>query len=384
MPEVLILGAGVIGTSIAFHLASRGVTDVAVLDRGSVGEGGSGRSSALIRMHYTFAPEVRLAVTSLEYFRNWRHIVGRPGTFRQTGFVRLVGPGESERLWRNVAMQRELGVEVEVVAPDGLRALVPGWNVDDVELAAYEPGSGYGDGAATAGDFLARAREIGVDYRPSTRVRSIRIHDGRVAGVETDRGAVDAPVVVVAAGPWSPPLLSSAGVGLPIEPEFHVVAVLRMGEGSGDPGLACIDSVTATYLRPEGQGLALVGDFSGERGSDPDAFPDRAPEEALVELVGRASRRVPALAEAGLAGGVTGVYDMTPDARPLLGRVGPDGLLVAAGFSGMGFKISPAVGLGMAELILDGEARSVDLASFDPMRFERGRPIEAEFEYAQD
>lgn len=384
MPRVAIVGAGITGASIAFHLARRGLTDVAVLERGAVAEGGTGRSSALVRMHYSFPAEVRLAVVSLEYFRKWPELVGRPGAFHPTGFVRLVGPGEEGLLRCNVQMQRRLGAEVELVGRDRLRELAPTWDVDDVELAAYEPGSGYGDGAVAAGDLLAVARELGVDYRPSTRVEAIGVRDGSVTGVDTDRGRVEAPIVVMAAGPWSSRLLLSAGVQLPIEPEHHVVAVLRLPEGAAGIGPACIDSVSATYFRSEAGGAALVGDFSGIRGSDPDALPDRVPEGALVELVGRAARRAPILAESGLARGVTGVYDMSPDARPMLGRAGPEGLYVAVGFSGMGFKIAPAVGLGMTELILDGRARSVDLEPFDPSRFDRGRPIMAEFEYAAD
>ncbi len=384
MAGVAILGAGITGASVAFHMARRGFTDVVVLERGGVAQGGTGRSSALIRMHYSLPAEVCLAVTSLRYFRDWPQLVGRPGAFHRTGFVRIVGAGEADRLRRNVRMQRELGAEVELVARDRLRELAPGWDVDDVELAAYEPGSGYGDGAVAAGDLLSVARELGVDYRPSTRVRSIRVRNDRVSGVETEHGPVEAPVVLVAAGPWSPPLLASAGVRLPIEPEHHVVAVLRLPEGSAGVGPACIDSVTATYFRPEARGMALVGDFVGTRGADPDGFPDRASEDALVELVGRAAHRAPVLAESGLSRGVTGVYDMSPDARPLLGPVGPAGLFVAVGFSGMGFKIGPAVGLGMAELILEGCSRSVDLDAFDPSRFEQGRPIVAEFGYAED
>jgi glycine/D-amino acid oxidase-like deaminating enzyme len=383
VPDVIIVGAGITGTSIAFHLATRSSLGVLLVDRAGVAEGGTGRSSALIRMHYTFPPEVRLALRSLDMFRRWPELVGRPSSFHRTGFVRLVGPGESERLRRNVEMQRALGAEVELLTRDRLSELAPAWAVDEVELAAYEADSGYGDGAVAAGDLLARARELGVIYRPSTCVRGLRVHGGRVTGVETDGGPIEASVVVAAAGPWSPPLLASAGVELPIEPEHHVVAVLGPPSGSPALGPACIDSVTGTYFRPEGTELALVGDFRGTRGPDPDGFPDRADEDALLELVERASRRVPAFASSGLVRAVTGVYDMTPDMRPLLGPVGPDGLYVAVGFSGMGFKIAPAVGLGMAELITGGE-RSVDLEPFDPQRFERRRPIVADLGYAED
>jgi glycine/D-amino acid oxidase-like deaminating enzyme len=194
-------------------------------------------------------------------------------------------------------------------------------------------------------------------------------------------------MVVVAAGVWSAPLLATAGVGLPIETELHHVAVLAHDPGQGTP-VACIDSTTATYFRPEAGGaMTLVGGFTGPRGMDPDAAPATAAAAPgdLAALVQAASRRVPALAGAGIAAGVTGVYDMTPDARPLLGRpAGVAGLIVAAGFSGMGFKIAPAAGEGIAGLIAGPPDGSTDLTPFRPGRFADGHPIEAPNPYSDD
>jgi sarcosine oxidase subunit beta len=381
MPEIVIVGAGVIGASTAFHLAERGAGPVTVLDARRAGEGMSSRSSALVRMHYTFEPEVRLAVRSLEYFRDWPDRVGRPSPFTRCGFVRIVGPGESGPLRENVGMQRACGADVRLIGPDELGDLEPGWSVGDVEVAAYEPDGGYGDGAVVAGDFLSRAREMGAGYRPNTPVRALAVTGDRVRGVVTDAGEVAADVVVVAVGPWTAPLVAGAGVELPIETEYHEVAVLRQAPGGPAVRTACIDSGTSTYFRPEGAGGVLVGDFAGPRGASPDDFPQTAGTDSLAELIGRAAKRVPALEGAGLAGGTTGVYDMTPDARPLLGGwPGLDGLVIAAGFSGMGFKISPAVGHALAAAILDG----ADLSPFRPSRFAEGKPIVPPHPYADD
>jgi glycine/D-amino acid oxidase-like deaminating enzyme len=150
-------------------------------------------------------------------------------------------------------------------------------------------------------------------------------------------------------------------------------------------GCACIDSVTSTYFRPDGPDKFLVGDFYGKRPVDPDDFPQRASDESLEELIERACWRIPKLENAEVMRGVTGVYDMTPDCRPLLGEIpGIDGLYVCAGFSGMGFKISPAIGLVMSELLLDGSASTVDIRALGPNRFVEGRPIKAEYEYVDD
>ncbi len=383
--DILILGAGVIGASTAFHLARRRPGRVMVLERSGVAHGGSGRSSALIRMHYSYPLEVQLAVKSLETFRHWPEIVGGPDDFRQTGFIRIVPAPETDRLRANVAMQQELGVNTRLITRQELRELQPAWRVDDVELAAYEPDSGYGDGAGVATGFLARARELGVEYRPGVQVTSLRVEGDRVRGVETAAGLIEAPVVLVATGPWTRPLLEPIGVTLPLETEYHEVAFLKNPPALPSVGAACIDSILHLYFRPEVGGLTLVGSFYGPRGADPDHFPESPSKESLAAMAAGVTSRIPALEEAGVAFGVTGIYDMSPDSRPLLGEVsGVAGLHVAVGFSGMGFKISPAVGLLMSELLLDGRASSLDITPLRPGRFAEGRPIIAPYAYHCD
>jgi glycine/D-amino acid oxidase-like deaminating enzyme len=373
------------GASIAFHLAQRKAGRVLVLDKEHVGSGGSGRSSALIRMHYSFPAEVQLALVSLRMFERWEELVGERTLFQKTGFVRIVHPDEIERLRSNVEMQRRLGANVHVISQQELRDLEPDWTVDEVEYAAYEPDSGYGDGAGVANDFLARARESGVSYVPRTRVKGFVVKSGQILGVDTDQGEIHAKTVVAAAGPWSRPLFENVGYEIPIETEYHQVAILKNAPDMRSGGCACIDSGTATYFRPDGPDKFLVGDFYGTRPIDPDNFPQRASDESLEELIERACRRVPKLQNAEVMRGVTGVYDMTPDSRPLLGEVpGIAGLYVCAGFSGMGFKISPAIGLVMSELLLDGGGKTVDISAFCPSRFAEQRPIKAEFEYVDD
>jgi sarcosine oxidase subunit beta len=383
--DIVILGAGVMGASIAFQLALRRAGRIVVIDKDHVGRGGSGRSSALIRMHYSFPPEVELALISLRMFQNWQEIVGQPGDFRKTGFVRIVHPNEMERLKQNVEMQRELGARVELITGHELHELEPDWNVDDVELAAYEPDSGYGDGTGVAGDLLTRARDLGVNYFSRTLATSCMVEAGRVVGVTTGQGKISTPVVISATGPWTRPLVQQAGYDLPIECEYHQVAILRNTPEMKGGGAACIDSVTATYFRSDAHDKFLIGDFYGKRGVDPDNFPQSASGESLEEIIERACRRVPKLEGAEVMRGVTGVYDMTPDSRPLLGEIpGVDGLYVCAGFSGMGFKISPAIGVVMTELVLDGKGKTVDISAFRPSRFAESQPIKAQYEYVDD
>ena len=415
--DVIVVGAGVAGASTAFHLSRLGAGDVLVVDRGTAGSGMSSRSSAMIRMHYTFRPEVELAVRSDRMFASWTELSGRPAFVRRTGFARLVLPGEEDALRANVAMQRDCGARAEVLAAGDFAALAPGFRTGDLTEVAWEPDGGYGDGALVAGDLLAAARERGVRYRPHTPVLALLREGDRVTGIQTPDGPEHAGIVVAAAGVWSPALLASIGVDLPIETEFHQVAVLSHAPGQGTP-VACIDSTTQTYFRPEAGGsMTLVGSFTGPRGVDPDtvappAGPPRAAPgagggqggafcaaggakrttlmdsgaEGLAALVGAAARRVPALADAGIVRGVTGVYDMTPDGRPMLGELpGLAGLVLAAGFSGTGFKISPAVGEAVAALVTGRPVPgSVDITPFRPGRFAEGRPVSPPHPYSDD
>lgn len=382
--DFVIIGAGVMGTSIAYHLAARKAGRIILLDKDHVGRGASGRSSALIRMHYTFAPEVQLALKSLEMFRNWTEITGAPGDFRRTGFVQLVPESDAGLLVKNVEMQRRVGVNVDILSLGELRKLEPNWYLEDGVAAAYEPDSGYGDGAGVANDFLGKARELGVEYRPRTRVSDLLIQGGRIDGVATDHGEIAAPAVIAATGQWSKDLFSRAHLDIPIQTEYHEVAILKNPPEMKTGGCACIDYALSVYFRSEGHDKTLVGAFTGERDADPENFPQKASQESLAALADVACKRIPRLEHAELVRGITGVYDLTPDYRALLGEIAEvRGLYVAAGFSGMGFKISPAIGLVMSELVLDGRARTVDISAFRPARFAEGQPIRPEFEYAE-
>jgi sarcosine oxidase subunit beta len=385
--DFIIIGAGVIGTSIAFHLAKRRAGRIVVIDKEHVANGGSGRSSALIRMHYSFPAEVQLAVKSLEYFENWHDIVGEPGEFRKTGFVRLVPREELDLLKANVSMLKAHGAKTELIDCVELNKLEPDWDLSEEPAAAYEPESGYGDGALVAQDFMSAARGMGVEYQPKKRVTALSVKDGGIRGVVTPEGKISAAAVVIAAGPWTSSLLQPIGIDLPIVPEFHQVAILRNAPGMKSAGCACIDSIYTVYFRSDSSDKTLIGDFYGDRqaNTDPDHFPQRPSDDWLEQVLEKTCRRIPKLQNAEVMRGVTGIYDMTPDARPLLGAIREvEGLYIAAGFSGTGFKISPAIGLAMSEFLLDGSGKTTDISAFRPSRFAEGKPIKGQFEYKED
>jgi sarcosine oxidase, subunit beta len=377
--SVVIVGGGVMGCSIAFHLAERGVGAL-VLERGTVCSGMTARSGALVRMHYTNQPEARMALAGLTYFRDWRERVGGWCGFTVTGFVTLVGPGDAERLRRNVAMLRGIGVETEAVEPADLAAEHPELDLHGVGLAAVEPGSGYADPVATTFSFASRAVDLGARIWQGVRVRAIRTIGGRVMGLDTSEGEVSADAVVLACGPWVDPLARTAGFDLGITPERSQLAFFRRPEAAHRHPVV-VDGVLGTYFRPHGGELSLVGVEAGHR-VDVDAI-EREVEGydygAVAPALDRVRRRVPSFEGAPFVRGHRGIYDTSPDSRAVLDRApGVEGLYLAGGFSGTGFKKSPAVGACMAELISQGRASTVDIAPFRLSRFAEGQPIQGD------
>jgi sarcosine oxidase subunit beta len=379
--DVIVVGAGVVGASVAFHLAERGV-DTLVLDRQGPAAGSTARSGALIRAHYPTALEADLAWESLtDYFEPWGERVGGGCGFTRTGFAYLVGEANVEALVHNVALQRGAGVETEIVAPDELEEIDPALHAKGVALAAYEPRGGYADPAATAVGFLRAARELGVRSE-RRRVSALLERRGSIRGVQTEGRPMEASAVVLAAGAWSVPLAGSVGLGLPVRPARVRVALFDRPYEL-PTHLTLIDAAEGFYTRPAAERATLVGSRDSLEWLQSPGEPTPEPDRAFVEGASRRlGRRIPALADAPYRSGRSGILDMTPDGRPLLGPAGPDGLFLAVGWSGTGFKKAPAVGAEVARWISDGAAKRPELVSYALTRFEKGAPIRGEHEYA--
>ena len=222
--DVIIIGAGVQGASLAFHLARRGVS-VLVLERDAVAAGATGRSSGFVRMHYDLESEARLAWASFPYFRDWSERVGAGDCgFVRTGFLQLVPHALAEALRINTAMLQRLGVTTEVVGQAEVARLVPGAIVEDIGAAAYEPESGYADPSGTAFGFLAAARSHGARLHQGCRVTAVAVAGDRVTGVRSEQGEFAAPIVVDVAGAWAGQLAATVGVEVPLEPWRHDTA----------------------------------------------------------------------------------------------------------------------------------------------------------------
>ncbi|HSF30007.1 MAG TPA: FAD-dependent oxidoreductase [Candidatus Tectomicrobia bacterium] len=381
---VIVIGAGVMGASLAFHLTRAGLKPVTVLDKRGLCGGMTARSGALVRMHYTNEPEARMAFAALRYFQHWEDIVGGECGFTQTGFVMTVTPDNAERLRHNVAMLRRVGVNTSVLNPQELRELQPFTQVDDLAVAAYEPESGYADPRATATAFMQQALRHGATLREGVAVTAIRTTSGRVVGVDTTDGPFEAPIVVVMAGPWSDRLLRTVGIDLPLTPQRAQIAFYHRPPSLAEGHMVFIDGALGTYFRPHGEGLTLigVGRWKSEPPPDPDHYDEGNDPDFIPAAKSKAARRIPHLQQAEYARGHAGIYDVSPDSRAILDRVpGIEGLYIAAGFSGTGFKISPTVGACMAELITQGRASLVDITPFRFSRFREHQPIRGAHEY---
>jgi len=382
--DVIVVGAGVQGASVAFHLARRGAR-VLVLERATIAAGATGRSSGFVRMHYDLESESRLAWASFPYFRDWSDIVGAGDCgFVRTGYLQLVPASLAENLRANVAMHQGVGIETRELGPADVARLVPGAVTDDITVAAYEAGSGYADPSGTAAGFLAAARRSGARMIQGCRVDAVLVEGQAVVGVETDRGRFAAPVVVDVAGAWAPELARTVGLDVPVEAWRHPTAYFGLPDGRGADFPIVIDEINEVYFRPEGRETMLVGLESGnELGGSPDRPLAALHPGALEEMVTRVCARVPWMADGTLRTAHGGQDGITPDQRAILGSAGPDGFFLACGFSGTGFKTAPAVGACLAELILDGRATTVDIAPYSLDRFATGRLLVGEHPYGR-
>jgi sarcosine oxidase subunit beta len=379
--DAIVIGAGVTGISIAMHLAERRMKPT-ILERKFIASGATGRSSGLVRMHYDLEVEARLAWESFQYFRNWNERVGGESGFTRTGFL-YIGPRQHAMGIRaNVEMHQRIGIPSQIVTADEVKQLMPAIRTEDFDIAAYEPESGYADPTLAVNSMLSAARGWGARILQECQALEIITSGGKVRGVRTSKGELATPFVVNAAGPWAGSVGLMAGVDIPIDTWTHDVMYLRR-PASIQTHLTVIDDALAMYFRPESGGLTLMALEDNSRiGESPDAAESVA-ADFVMSAVDRICRRMPELETGALHSTQSGRDGITPDQHPILCQAGPEGFYLACGFSGTGFKISPAVGACMSELILDGKARTVDISSLSLERFARGEYLRGKDDYGK-
>jgi sarcosine oxidase subunit beta len=371
--DVVVIGGGANGTSLAFHLTLLGARNVVLLERRQLAAGATGKSGALVRMHYTNEAESRLAHESLKVFRHFGEIVGGDCGFEGVGFVQLVGHAYADALRRNVERQQRLGINTRAITPAEVREILPGCETDDVGAAAWEADSGFADPAATAFAFAEAARNRGAAIETGVEVLRVLTVGSRVTGVETTAGRIEAPTVVIVAGAWSSTLLAPLGLDYGLAPHRIQVSIFHWPAGFTQRHPAVIDAIHKAWWRPEGRASTLIGVELGVAHGDPEKFHEGVDESYVAGCRAALAARWPRFAEATMRGGWAGMIMMSPDGRPIIDRVGPEGLWGMLGDSGTSFKTSPAIGRCLAEWILTGTSTTCDLHPFRASRFAEGR-----------
>lgn len=377
--DAIVIGAGVIGTSVAYHLARLGCTNVLVLDRTQIGAGTTSQSSGILRTHYSVIENVRLAQASWRIFNDFSNYLqdeeASAGLVKSGYLIAAPDGAKLSPLRAALEAQRAQGIQVDLLDAHQAASLLPIARFDDAALIGYEPEAGFADAYLVATSFARAARRLGVKIKEGVEVHQLIVENGRVAGVETSEGRFDAQTVVSVQNIWSTDIERWTGISSPVKAERHAVLALEgpdaytfkmpVYKDLGSPGML--------YCRSYGGNQMLVSEgIVGETLDKPDNEQGDISMDYMVEVGEQVAERFPSFETAGVASSWTGVYDVTPDWNPVLGRL-PDlpGLVVGYGFSGHGFKLSPAVGLVLAQSAL-GLKTDVDIEPYALERFRTG------------
>jgi len=371
--DFIVIGGGVMGASIAYHLTKRGAFDVVLLEKEPfLGTGATGRCAGGVRYQFATEVNIRLSLASLPIFEGFEDEFGQAIDYRRYGYLFLLTRDtEIKTFEHNLALQHRLGVPTEWLTAQEVRHRLPLMHLDDVLAATFNPNEGTVDPNGVVMGYVNAARRQGAKIYSDTTVTGIDTVNGRVTAVETNHGKISSPVAVNAAGPWAAIIGQMAGVPLPITPlRRQWLTTTSLPEIPRDFPFV-IDFAQSLYFHREGEGLLTgMSNPNEEPGFDQNVDPDW--ELAHMEA---AIARLPLLEKAGPVSRVAGLYEITPDAHPIFGKTPVNGFYICAGFSGHGFMHGPISGKLLAEIILDGEATSLDVSMLDLERFEQGRLI---------
>ena len=372
--DVGIVGAGIHGASIAFHLASRGAS-VAIVEKTAPAAGPTGASSAVCRSYYTNRFLAECARDSIAMFERFSQVVGADAGHRRTGIYYLHPPQDTAGARASVAQLKELRIATSLLEGDDRTAALPGFELDGIGVVAFERDAGYADPHASTNGLFDAAVRLGTSAFLGRTVLGVE------SGVLTLDGGerLECRQVLIAAGPWTRPLAAMAGADLPLTVERHVVASFRWA--GVEPVPAHGDTAGGYYLRPEGDELFIAGRLLPEPQVDPDRYDTQIRPDEVERLAAAIVQRVPRLEGVEVHGGWASLYDVSPDWQPVIGEIAP-GMFVDAGTSGHGFKLAPALGRHVAAMIL-GDPIDPGLRDFHPDRFETGRGLAAGYRGAR-
>jgi len=370
--DVVIIGGGVIGVSIAYHLAMKRVGRIILLEKGQLGEGSTSRCVGGIRTQFSTEINILFSLESIKAFERFEEEFGINPEFKRIGYLFLATTELEMRVFKeNIKLQRKLGIPVELLNPNEIKARWPYLRVDDILGGTFCPWDGYAGPNEVLSGFVSGARKAGVGIYEGTEVLGILLSKGKVNGVKTKREEISTPIVVNAGGPFASVIGEMAGVKIPVKPLRRQIFITAPFHLTNQTIPLTIDFHRGWYFRREVDGLLLSGPLDNEP-----SFNLGIDYEAMAETSENAIYRVPALERARIARGWAGLYEISPDHHAILGKVPEvEGFILANGFSGHGFQHSPAVGKVIAELIVEGKPTTIDISPLSIERFEKGELI---------
>lgn len=371
--DILIVGGGVLGTSIAFHLAQRRAGRVVLVEKSYLGAGASGKSAGLVYQAHRDLLIAALAPRCLPVFEHFADLVGGPPVFWRTGMVQFMPRSEQDELDERLVRQRELGIDAQRLSEHELMEVDAGARLADDESAIFERSAGYVEPVQVVASFAEAARRGGADLHQGVEVRALLVEKGKVKGVETNEGTYECARLVLATGAWAAQLPSTVKLEVPVSASRAQVAMFRRPADSGRRGAVLADHVQGVYLRPSQGDLLHVGELQpppDEPSIDPDAYNEAADGDWLPVVRQRLLRRYPAM-HCGFGRGGYGLStSRTPDGRPILGTLpGLEGAFCAAGFGADSFLLSPLVGQVVAQCVIEDKVADMDLTPFGLERF---------------
>ena len=379
--DIIIIGGGVVGCSTAYNIAHLGAKNVILLEKSELCSGGTAKSCAITRSHYTIESNMHHAVESTKIFENFDEIIGGDPHFQRTGYI-ILGPEEIRTKMESVfQMQNKFGIDTQILTPTEASELHPLLQFDDVDVIGYESRTGYCDPYMTTTAYAKRAKDLGVEIYTETLVTGIKCK-GNYKTVQTQNGSIETETIIMIAGPWTKLLGQMIGVNFPFAITKHKVLTLKIGTPYKKdwPIVKDLLSPENIYFRPDSGEVVLVGtgDF-GEKIESMELLTDEVEIEHVERIGNSMSNRMPLFEDAQLVNSWTGPYDIPPDWNPIIGPVpGQEGLYVAVGFSGHGFKLAPTIGESLAQEVLEIEPR-VPIDMYSMTRFTTGNTLDGTY-----
>ncbi|MBW1695809.1 MAG: FAD-binding oxidoreductase [Deltaproteobacteria bacterium] len=370
--DIVIIGGGIIGVSVAYHLARMGAKNIVLFEKDHICEGSTALCAGGIRRQFTSHITMEFAIKSFEVFQNFKEEFGVDPQFRQVGYLFLATSSEEFEIFKqNIAFQNRYGVPSRLLSQDAIRKLWPYLNTEDVFGGAYCETDGYASPHEVTHAIARKARDLGVEIIEGTEVTEIEVKHGRVVSVRADGDSVETRIVVNAAGPYAAEVGRLAGIDVPVKPIRRQLFVTDPFERLPEAIPLTIDHKQNFYFRREGKAVLL----SGPQDETP-SFNLNTDFDSMVETAEKAMYRVPVFEHTNIARGWGGLYEISPDNNAILGSV-PEigGFILANGFSGHGFQHGPVAGMVIAEVILKGKSETIDIKSLSYERFKKGKLI---------